>query len=596
MGSAVLDLREMGQNVFTLIGLNESGKTTILEAIDFFGNNADEIESLYGAKRPKRIASIVPKHLKANFTGEVSVTAELEFEGSERETIVDSVESETGIRLDMSCLPQTFRIKRFYRYENSDFKKHHYSWFVSLKGRAKGERKSKSVEFTSKAGKAFAAEVQKLLPKIVYFPTFLFAIPDKIYLNGEESETDPVNRHFKQIVQDLGAALHAPLELKAHIVDRILGEDASILSFDKQQQINAVLNNMSAHLTRTIFGSWGRIFSGDFSGREIVLRYGVDGDANSRIVYLYFVLKEGTTEYAVSERSLGFRWFFAFLLFTYYRVYGKVRGHTLFLLDEPASNLHSRAQMQLLESFAKIADRSNCIMYSTHSHYLINPEWLEQAFVVANTAIDYEQGREVSQPTDIVVSRYRAFVGENPDKMTYFQPVLDRLEVAPSRLDLTRPSVLVEGKGDYFILEYARRVILESSSPVLVVPTRGASSMEDLIGLLSGWGVQFAVCLDGDKAGNDAAKLICEDWGIDPRRVFTLQALDGELKNPKIETLLEKSDKAIIAAYLKVSGTPTKKQIQYFFSEMLAKREKVELSEAFVSRIRKFEDFIATLF
>jgi hypothetical protein len=94
--------------------------------------------------------------------------------------------------------------------------------------------------------------------------------------------------------------------------------------------------------------------------------------------------------------------------------------------------------MQLMESLPRIAMGSNQIMYSTHSHYMVNPNWLDQAFVVSNLAVDYKDVAESdmrvrTRHTDIRVEKYREFVGKNPDKLDYFQPVLDKLDVAPSR-------------------------------------------------------------------------------------------------------------------------------------------------------------------
>lgn len=443
------------------------------------------------------------------------------------------------------------------------------------------------------------------MPKIVYFPTFLFSIPAKIVLNPDEDTERAENRLYRQIIQDVASSLKNPLDVKTHIVDRMLNEPTAteqifnfmMLAPDKQQQINATLNLLSEHLTRTVFDSWGKIFSGNLRGKEISVRLGTDNEDGRKLVYLKFVLKDGSTEFDVSERSLGFRWFFSFLLFTLYRVYAKgSRGRTLFLLDEPASNLHSRAQMQLLESFGRIANGSSGIMYSTHSHYMINPEWLDQAFVVANGAIDYEHPGEErlseSPSTEVSVERYRSFVGQNPTKTTYFQPVLDKLEAVPSRLELLRPSVLVEGKGDYFILEYGRRVLLNSKSNVAVVPTRGATDMDDLIGLFYGWGVDFAICLDADKAGKVAREQYISNWALPDERVFTLEEVDPTLKGGRIEDLLVDSDKAMIAEKLGLKVEPTKSQIQLFFSEALARREQLDLSVQYGSRVKNFEDMI----
>jgi len=606
IGFAALDLIPAGGNVFTLIGLNESGKTTILEALDDFGANREGVEELYGAKRVAEFVTYVPKHLKANFTGKIAVTAQVAFDNGEVSEIIKAVFAATGYRIEPESVPGQFSITRGYNFENSDYKSKINNWSTGIRGRGPGDRKNWPTANNGDAWKSFVAEVNSRLPKIVYYPTFLFSIPSKIILNPNEEAEKSENRIYRQIIQDVASSLTSPLDVKTHIVDRIINEPTiteqffnfMMLAPDKQQQINATLNLLSQHLTKTVFESWGKIFSGNFRGREIYVRLGTDNEEGAKRVYLKFVLKDGATEYDVSERSLGFRWFFSFLLFTLYRVYAKgVRGPTLFLLDEPASNLHSRAQMQLLESFGRIASRSSGIMYSTHSHYMVNPEWLDQAFVVANTAIDYENPGEDSlnedKSTDVTVERYRAFVGQNPTKTTYFQPVLDKLEVVPSRLDLLKSSVLVEGKGDFFILEYGRRILLKSKSDFAIVPTRGAGDMDDLIGIFYGWGVNFVICLDADKAGLDARERYKTDWAMSSERVFTLESVDASLKGGRIEDLLNSEDRNLIAEVMGLAVEPTKSQVQLFFSEALARKEPYKLSEMFIGRVKKFDELVS---
>ena len=63
--------------IFTLVGLNESGKTTILEAIDFFQNDIRKTER----------HMLIPKDRKANFSDHISVFATLELDIEDEEAI-----------------------------------------------------------------------------------------------------------------------------------------------------------------------------------------------------------------------------------------------------------------------------------------------------------------------------------------------------------------------------------------------------------------------------------------------------------------------------------------------------------------------------
>ena len=122
-----------------------------------------------------------------------------------------------------------------------------------------------------------------------------------------------------------------------------------------------------------------------------------------------------------------------FLLMTRYRGPDPERRPLVFLLDEPASNLHSSAQAQLLKSFETLMTSSQ-IVYTTHSHHLINLRWLDGSYVVANAAIKDTTPDSIIEAaaspsvTDISISSYRRFVNEHPSKVSYFQPVLDLLQ------------------------------------------------------------------------------------------------------------------------------------------------------------------------
>ena len=307
---------------------------------------------------------------------------------------------------------------------------------------------------------------------------------------------------------------------------------------------------------------------------------------------MQFTVRDGTQTYDIDERSTGFRWFFSFLLFTLFRSQQQISTkRTLFLLDEPASNLHAGAQSQLLDSFPAIASGHNQIIYSTHSHYLINPDWLDQAYIVSNSAMVYddllEGPRASSRHTDVSAEKYRSFVGNNPDKPTYFQPVLDRLEVVPSRLDSMTPSVLVEGKGDYLVLSLGLRsaVLMQDYA---IIPTRGADHFDELVGILLGWGVNFCLCCDDDSAGKRAVKDFRESWGMAEGKVFTLGDISDELKGKRVEGFLEPSDFEMIKTHFGAKDSPTKSQVQLFASEKLARGDSIQFSDAFNDRIVAF--------
>lgn len=601
---AKVDLTPSGAGIFSLIGLNESGKTTVLEAISTFQVRGGDEKSLYQAN-PAAIdsSSFVPKHQKANFTGDITVEALVEFEGDDKGRCIRYAEEQSGSKIDPASAPDTVVITRGYRFKNGDQVERLNNWSIRLSTRDKGSRKFKPAADDHKAWKSFIGMASVLMPEIVYFPTFLFQVPEKVVLNPAETEV-AADRLYREIIENVGQSLSSPIDVETSLVERITKPETDgepflgffMLSNNRQQQIEAVINQLSHRLSTTVLDSWSRIFGGHPGDREIRLKLGVDKHASGEPrVYVQFTVRDGTQTYDIEERSTGFRWFFSFLLFTLYRARSSSNQCTLFLLDEPASNLHAGAQSQLLDSLPRIASRGNQIMYSTHSHYLINPSWLDQAFIISNAAMAYNDVTDRppagSRHTMITVERYRSFVGNNPDKTTYFQPVLDRLQVVPSRLDALQPSVLVEGKGDYLILTHGLN-LLERQGLYAVIPTRGTGGFDELVGMLLGWGVNFALCCDDDAAGRKAVAEYIEHWGLPASKIFTLASASVGLKGCKIEGVLEPADRALIAEHFGLAGEPDKGQIQLFFSEKLAIQESVAISETFRERVAALDDKI----
>ena len=63
-------------SIYTLVGLNESGKTTILEAINSFRHDVDGVHAIaQRAISTDPIEALVPKKKKDNFNDYISVSA-----------------------------------------------------------------------------------------------------------------------------------------------------------------------------------------------------------------------------------------------------------------------------------------------------------------------------------------------------------------------------------------------------------------------------------------------------------------------------------------------------------------------------------------
>ena len=591
--SATINLKTHEVTSVALIGLNESGKTTILQAIHSFSPD-DESKVLYGisAKADESKTDLIPRDQFADFTGSVLVRAEIEISAGDK-AYVKARLGHKAIIVDPDSIPDTFTVSNVNRYEVGQHKG--YSSTASLQFRVKTGKQQKFRSTTPEEWKIIWLVIKERIPDISYFPTFVFDVPNQIYLTGHE--TDQVNKFYKKIFQDIldyeGSGLSITKNIIPNIRDEsLIGQWADFLqSFwgsSSQKRIEQVMDRASEALTDVILSSWNQIFKDSVGQKKIQIDWrpesGGDG-ATSHGMYIKFQIKDGANRFDIADRSLGFRWFFCFLLFTQFKTHRKNHPGTLFLFDEPASNLHSRAQEKLLESFVNISRNPNCLIYSTHSHYMINPEWLDQAYIVDNSAVDYDKGPNIeeskSHVSDIRAIRYPEFVNKNPGTTTYFQPVLDRLEVKPSFLDLKDGCVLVEGKSDFYILRYA--TFLYELEKVIIIPAFGSSTFSALIPLLLGWATNFKILLDGDSAGTDA-KADYKKFDLSEDRFIIVSDAVERCKEP--EGLLSETDRELIQHELGLSKNSSKKQIMRFFQESLASKKKHQLSADFAQNVK----------
>lgn len=271
------------------------------------------------------------------------------------------------------------------------------------------------------------------------------------------------NSYYRNLLSYVIRSVDPDYSIQKHVLDcvsHIVEEHGTtaLADSDLVGDVDSVINDMSNEISRVIVGAWRDILEKTLPDMRVGMRWSVDSSKDNA-VYIEVFVSEGSYTYSISERSLGFRWFFSFLLFTQFRRQQETHRDTVFLFDEPASHLHASAQSELLNSFSKIMDSGDFVVYSTHSQYMINPLWLEKAYIVENAAVkpnsDYEPYSK--RPNDVRAVPYARFVSENPSRVSYFQPALDAINHQISSIEFKLPAIILEGKFDYIHLSICCR-------------------------------------------------------------------------------------------------------------------------------------------
>jgi predicted ATP-dependent endonuclease of OLD family len=196
----------------------------------------------------------------------------------------------------------------------------------------------------------------------------------------------------------------------------------------------------------------------------------------------------------LKNRSKGFNWFFSFLVW-FKKIQEDKNSQYILLLDEPGLNLHASAQNDMLKFIEDLSDNYQ-ILYTTHSPFSIPSDKLERV----RTVLETEDGSVISD----------SIQEKDPNTLFPLQAALG-YDIAQN-LFISNKNLLVEGVSDLIIIT-AISGILEANdrtglrSDVTIVPTGGLEKVATFISLLRGSKLEIACLLDSYTDQKGKAKM-----------------------------------------------------------------------------------------
>lgn len=575
--------------IFPVVGLNESGKTTILEAINFFENDL----------RPGKEHEIIHKRDKGAFNGEIKVQANLILDQVDKDSISEIIKSKG---LQQENIVESISITKIYEYKNGGFEKKkptRWNFTPELKVKTSRQQAYRSLYIShNDVWKSIVDDLEKTKPKILYFPDFIFKTPERIFLeetpnpsySGEDKEKQ---KEYRDIFQDVLSTCNPEYKL-ADLIRKL--KSGAEQDQDSAQQIIIEAQN---ELNKRIIDPWNDIFP-NTPHKTIEIKHGFDAES----VYVQIRISEGNTRFYVDERSLGFRWFFGFILFTEFR---KARleedGEYLFLFDEPANNLNQSSQQKLLLLLEKIADKAK-IIYATHSHHLLSTKSILSTLVVKDEGRETENNYDYRQ--NIKATPYQQFFAQNPTQVSHFKLILDVLEYTQHPFELTDKIVFFEGKNDYCTFKWIYGVFFEKADYDLnFYPGSGVNRYENIFREYLAHNRKFIAIFDDDgeeiKNGNGgkAAKLMYID-NISPElkeNIFTLGNIDRVFSGFETEDLFTPDERLEIQKVLfPESDTYEKTKFNMGVQQLFIEAKSFTLSTETIDNFKKVFDFIQVKF
>jgi energy-coupling factor transporter ATP-binding protein EcfA2 len=238
--------------------------------------------------------------------------------------------------------------------------------------------------------------------------------------------------------------------------------------------------------------------------------------------YLQFWITDGDNRLRPSQRSKGLRWFLSFYLQLSALQLSK-GNQRVFLLDEPGANLHETAQQDVLKLINKIRTKMCGVMYTTHSPHLVEIEKLYRILTVERAGDNAESPSVVMNALANASSAGRETLSPIYSKMGvdfWRQTVIDR-----------RHNVLLEEPSGYFYIK-AFWKLLNTTEAASFIPCTGVNNIPQLALMFAGWGLGFVVVVDDDASGRAVFKdlkvnLFGSDEALALSRVFRIKDCEG---------------------------------------------------------------------
>lgn len=350
-------------------------------------------------------------------------------------------------------------------------------------------------------------EILEVLPKFVYYSNY-GNLSSKIYLphvvrwlNGQVVEGVEVNEDQVRTLRVLfdfvnlkpGEILELGKDPKELARERSSNyntnptpEEIEKAEKDKEER-SILLQSASGELTRK-FKEW-------WKQGEYKFRFEADGD--------YFRIwvsdQLRTDEVGLELRSTGLQWFLSFYLIFLVESQEQHKDAIL-LLDEAGLTLHPHAQKDLCRFFNSLSEK-NQIINTTHSPFIVDTNNIDRCRVVYTN----ERGFTVAS------SDLRAGGGKLVDQSIYAVHAALGLSVSDILFQGCQ-TVIVEGPSDQYYLSAIKNYLiseklLSHKQDIVFVPSGGVRGIPGVVSLLAGKkGKLPYVILDSDESGQNARK------------------------------------------------------------------------------------------
>lgn len=561
------------ENMIILAGQNESGKSAILEALDFFENGAGDTfeENL------KRLGTSPMVECKYLFTDDELAEIESLYGTEVKEELRES--GITYVRGDED--KDDYEALKYYRNDRlvEIFTKNTEN---NANENTDVDQENDEDNDSSNNLANCHKHIGKLRPRFIFYSSFdAGVLPSKISITKLEEN---------QAVKDFEKVFN--IDFKTALEDK---NDANR---------NRIVSDVNKKASEDLNRYWRQKISGDKARYmyEIELHPQFNPPAPNTVEsYIQFFVKQDdgyNLPLHFGQKSKGFQWFSGFNL--------RLRAHNatkdnlknfILLIDEPGQWLHEEAQKDVKNILNELASNGVQILFSTHYPQLLKTgDGLDFAKIrlVINSRENGTSIDNIAQATS---------KGGYKDALSPIRTAMGMVSMDASMLSLSN-NVVVEGITEKFYIDGFIKLSGASRKRPNIIPASGVTQIPNIFSILIGWSVSNIMAfVDDDNSGKTVFNKLKKSFfeNSEEKAKEAILYIDG---CPGIETIFTEDDfKKFAKDYVKEwnddennskNANNNKEVISRAFLEKVNSGELKldDFEEKTKSNIRKLIDFI----
>jgi len=562
---SIIDTKEVllssDENITVLAGQNESGKSSVLEALNSFETGVFDVDSK-------------PFTTKGNLTQSICCTYEVTDSDSFFNRLNDGIKEEYGPQVSEE--DPVLDVDKINTIKEFSLTRSH----SSIDGKKKIEIDTKIFEIikssileqdveedrTKEDGTVEKINTKKKIldladdnetlasvfwnnvtPKIVLFNDFCDLLPDRITLADLKQEKADVKGY--QAVKNL---------------EQILGLNFVDLYEKEDLEREAIRDEHNDTISVDFQKAWGQKIHND---NKIEVNYDFEKRETDDTSYVNFYTEtKDRQKLKPHQRSKGLIWFLSFWIEL--SAQNSNDQKLVLLADEPGLYLHVKAQADILKLFKKLSGEDHQIIYTTHSPNLIESEKLNRIKLVLN---DSKEGTILESVTTSKI--------DSQNKQDALQPVANAIGFSVSGFALSNSkNVILEGVSDYYYY-LGMRKLLNKKEDYSFVPGIGVRKQNTLISFCVGYGISWLAVFDDDSSrGLDSQKtfedikgnLFNGDDSLSEKKMYITENISS------VENMFTTEDIKLIDQKVSIKSDPVK---------TIGERRKVIFAKSFYEKV-----------